>query len=439
MIKRFANLRVLVVDDMSAMRAAIKVQLSEMEIVNVDQAGNADDAIRMLETRGEYDAIFCDYNLNKATSGQQFLEFIKSQELLPPSTIFIMVTAEAEYGSVVSAAEFQPDDYLLKPFTASKIKSRLERLIDRRDALQMLTQRLAKKDFAGAVAESDKLIKANSKWIMEALRRKGEALLQTGRHEEAITAYQAALAMRSDLGWAQLGLARGHFAAGGLDQARAIANDILERNGAYVLVYDLLAEIAEEQGDFETALDFLRQSLVVVPSARRNRIVAEAAYRMDNLEVARTSFEQAIRKTKGSITAQATDCLFLAQTLVDSGEPKQAFLVLEAGTGEFGDKGVFAQVQAAIKAQAYLRQNDPAGARKMLARAGNLIPEPGGNLATVFMARALLAAGEEQEGMRLLDVAARGASGSRAIQGLAKKMRRDAANLPRNAELSGAS
>ncbi|OYV47511.1 MAG: hypothetical protein B7X10_04395, partial [Burkholderiales bacterium 21-58-4] len=131
--------------------------------------------------------------------------------------------------------------------------------------------------------------------------------------------------------------------------------------------------------------------------------------------------------------------LFLAQTLVDSGEPKQAFLVLEAGTGEFGDKGVFAQVQAAIKAQAYLRQNDPAGARKMLVRAGNLIPEPGGNLATLFLARALLAAGEEQEGMRLLDVAARGASGNRAIQGLVRKMRRNAASLPRKTELSGAS
>ena len=301
MISKFSSLRVLIIDDMGAMRSAIKVQLAEMDIVNVDQVGNAEDALRMVESRVEYDVIFCDYNLNRATSGQQFLEYLKSMDLLPARTVFVMVTAEAEYGAVVSAAEFQPDDYLLKPFTAVKIRSRLERLIDKRDALQDLLLCMSKKDFDGAVAESDKLIKANSKWLMDALRRKGEALLRLGRHEEAIAVFGSALAMRSDLGWARLGTARAYFAQGRLSEAEKIAHDVLESNGAFVLAYDLIAEIAEDAGNAALAIDQLEQASTVVPSVRRFRLLAEAAYRLSHFDIARSAFELAIRRTKGSL------------------------------------------------------------------------------------------------------------------------------------------
>lgn len=420
MIKRLANLRVLLIDDMSAMRSAIKAQLAEMEIVNVDQTGNAEDALRLLESRQEYDVIFCDYNLNRATSGQQLLEYLKSMELLPVRTIFIMVTAEAEYSAVVSAAEFQPDDYLLKPFTAVKIRSRLERLIDRRDALQSLLLRMARKDFVGAVAESDKLITANSKWLMEALRRKGEALLRLGRHDEAIAAYASALAMRSDLGWAQLGVARAHFFAGRLDESKEIANDALEANSAFVSAYDLLAEIAEDSGNGELAIDLLEQASTVVPSVRRYRVLAEAAYRVSRFDIARSAFEKAIRKTKGSITAQASDYLILAQTHVEAGDPKLAFQVLGTGEEAFGDRGMFGRGQASIKAQAYLKEGDAASAKKMLVRAGNLLIEAGGNLETVLMGKALLASGEKEEGLKFMDIALQAGSGNRTIERIAK-------------------
>ena len=420
MIRKFANLRVLVIDDMGAMRSAIKVQLAEMEIVNVDQVGNAEDALRMIESRVEYDVIFCDYNLNRATSGQQLLEYVKSMDVLPARTVYIMVTAEAEYGAVVSAAEFQPDDYLLKPFTAVKIRSRLERLIDKRDALQDLLLCMAKKDFERAVAESDKLIKANSKWLMDALRRKGEALLRLGRHEEAIDVFGAALAMRSDLGWAQLGKARAYFAQGKPGEAEKIANDALESNGAFILAYDLLAEIAEDAGNAALAIDQLEQASTVVPSVRRFRILAEAAYRLSRYDIARSAFELAIRRTKGSITAQESDYLLLAQTHVEAGNPKLAFQVLEAGEEMFGDTGVFGRGQASVRAQAFLKEGNVAAAKKMLVRAGNLLVHPGANLETILMGKALLASGEKEEGLKFMEEALRKKSGIRMIERVAK-------------------
>ena len=91
--QRLANLRSLVVDDMAAMRQNIRSQLGDLGIPHVDQAATPDDAISFIR-RQTYDIIICDYNLNRETNGQQMLEFLRSQNILSPATMFIMVTAE---------------------------------------------------------------------------------------------------------------------------------------------------------------------------------------------------------------------------------------------------------------------------------------------------------------------------------------------------------
>src|SRR4051812_5520090 len=93
---RFSNLRSLVVEDLPAMRQNIRSQLGQLDIVHVDQAASPDEAIRLVR-ENTYDLVLCDYNLNKETNGQQLLEFFRSQNLLPQSAMFIMVTAESGY------------------------------------------------------------------------------------------------------------------------------------------------------------------------------------------------------------------------------------------------------------------------------------------------------------------------------------------------------
>ncbi|MES2024471.1 MAG: response regulator [Pseudomonadota bacterium] len=132
---RLAKLRALVVDDMSTMRQNIRTQLGQLGIEQVDQAATPNDAIKYIRSTN-YDVIICDYNLNKETNGQQMLEFLRSQKLLSPTAMFFMITAESSYDSVASAAEFQPDAYMVKPLTGGKIADRIERLLDRQNALK---------------------------------------------------------------------------------------------------------------------------------------------------------------------------------------------------------------------------------------------------------------------------------------------------------------
>src|SRR4051812_17943404 len=187
--ERFSRLKVLLIDDMATMRTTLRQQLQQIDVNTVDQASSANEALRLLK-KGRYDLILCDYYLGKNTDGQQFLELIKETGLLPAATIFFMVTAESSYSFVSSAGECLPDDYLIKPFTATNLRARLERLFERKSQLAAVNARLAARDLPGVITECDKLIDERSKYSVEALRAKGQALLDLGRYDDARNVYE---------------------------------------------------------------------------------------------------------------------------------------------------------------------------------------------------------------------------------------------------------
>jgi DNA-binding NtrC family response regulator len=101
------------------------------------EAANAAAAIRQLGERA-FDLILCEYALGEGQDGQHLLEDLRTHHLIPLSTLFIMVTAESSYERVVSAVEFAPNDYLLKPFTADSLFQRIGRALEKRDAFMPL-------------------------------------------------------------------------------------------------------------------------------------------------------------------------------------------------------------------------------------------------------------------------------------------------------------
>ncbi len=146
-------------------------------------SADAEEALEQIENH-YYDLILCDYNLNKASSGQHFLEYLRHEQLLSAKTIFVMVTAEAEYAYVANAAEFAPDDYILKPCPEKKLRTRLERLFDRRNFLLPALAAMDEKNYLLVVSECERLMTlvTNERWLLAALKLKAEALARPERH-----------------------------------------------------------------------------------------------------------------------------------------------------------------------------------------------------------------------------------------------------------------
>lgn len=403
---RFSHINALVVDDMSVQQTTLRGQLAQLGISKIDVASNAEDAARLIKSR-RYGLVMCDYNLNQKTDGQQLFEHLRDHNILPADCLFFMVTAESSYASVAAATEHHPDAYLLKPITASDIEDRLKALLDKREALLPINQRLVKEDLAGAVSECDKALSLQNRWYMAVLQIKGQTLLQLGRHQEAKDTYRHALEKRPQLIWAQLGLARAHKAARQFDEARQIAQEIIEsREGQKnVAAYDVMAETLEAQGDAQGAMWVLRDAAAVVPSARRHRLVGESAYRNGDLDAAKDYLQKTAKATRGSVVAQPQDTLLLAQTLVDRGESAEALRLLNDNAAAYRNLPTFENVSQAIQAQAHQRSGSSAEAEKAVRRARETLRKGKADFATIALAKAELMCGHEEEGLKLMGTA----------------------------------
>ncbi|MFL9924367.1 tetratricopeptide repeat protein [Herbaspirillum lusitanum] len=421
---RISSLRCLIIDDMPTMRQNMRMHLGQLGVTRVDQAATPDEAIRFAQA-GSYDLIICDYNLNKESNGQQLLEFFRTQNMLSPTTMFIMVTAESGYSLVASAAEFQPDAYMLKPLTATKIGERVDRLLEKQNALLPITEKMKRKDFAGAIVACDQVLQTAPKWMVDVLKTKGTLLIEQRRIDEARKVYDDALALRDDLVWAKVGLARCNIVAGQLDEAKVLVQDVLASNKQFIAAYDLLAQIDEAQGNEEAALDALTRSSEIVPSARRSRLVGDAAYRTGNLDQAKEAYGKVLQHTRGSLTAQPTDLLSLAQVHVDTGEADQALVLLSKVPKRYEDSKAFNSAQAAVQAQAYVQLGDTVSAEQAFATAKEAAGGEISETATLALAKAAFSMGREEEGAKLIADVVKSDHENKTLQTLARKVLSD--------------
>ncbi|HEY4072993.1 MAG TPA: tetratricopeptide repeat protein [Herbaspirillum sp.] len=418
---RLASLRSLVIDDQAGMRQNMRLHLGQLGMTKVDQAATPDEAIQYVELNN-YDVIVCDYNLNKETNGQHLLEFFRSRNMLPESTIFIMVTAESSYSSVAGAAEFKPDAYMIKPLTATKLAERIERMLDKQNSFLPITHCMARKDTAGAIAACDELLAAQPKWIVEIMKLKGRMLLELRRVDEARALYQRALALRSDLVWAALGLAKCEVIAGQPEKARVMVEALLVKQTQYIEAYDLLAHIAEITGNDDVALDALSRSARIIPSAPRSRLVGDAAYRTGDLAQAEDAFSQAVKLSKGSMTGQASDLISLAQVYVDSGNADAALKVFTGVPFRYMESPQFVASQAAMQAQAYAKLGDLAQAKEAFSIALEHAGETRGDSATLVLARAAFAVGQDDYAAELISDAVKSDHENRFLVAQAKRV-----------------
>jgi CheY-like chemotaxis protein len=110
-----------VIEGNAQSRSIIVAQLRELGVGTVMQCSRVHDARRKLETQ-RFDVVICEQSFERESySGQDLLDDLRRNQLLPFYTVFIMLTAEASYSKVAEAAESALDAYLLKPHTGARL------------------------------------------------------------------------------------------------------------------------------------------------------------------------------------------------------------------------------------------------------------------------------------------------------------------------------
>jgi CheY-like chemotaxis protein len=142
----------LVIDSNPTSRSTLLSQLREFGMGTVVQCARLSDARRQLEYR-TFDLVVCEHHFpNEPLSGPDLLDDLRRNQLLPFSTVFIMVTGEATYAKVAEAAESALDGYLLKPHKASQLGERLRQARIRKISLAEIFAAIESEDFEHAAA-----------------------------------------------------------------------------------------------------------------------------------------------------------------------------------------------------------------------------------------------------------------------------------------------
>lgn len=258
--------KALVIDANPTSRSILASMLREMGIGNVSQTSKVLDARRHLENR-VFDVVLCDYHFDKGEyTGQDLLDDLRRAQLLPYSTVFIMVTGEATYARVAEAAESALDGYLIKPHTAQSLAQRVNQARARKAALQDIFEAIEADDLTRAAALCEARFHAKAPYGIYAARIGGDLLLRLNRHDDARALFEA-VAKASTLPWAKLGVARAHVEAGQWPMARRVLETLLASEPGYADAHDVMGRVQLEQGDFEEALESARKATVITPSS----------------------------------------------------------------------------------------------------------------------------------------------------------------------------
>jgi two-component system chemotaxis response regulator CheY len=118
-------MKFLVVDDFSTMRRIVRNLLKELGFSNITEAEDGVDALRKLRA-DKYDFVVSDWNMPNMT-GIDLLREIRKDDALKHLPV-LMVTAEAKKENIIEAAQAGASGYVVKPFTATTLDEKLQKI-----------------------------------------------------------------------------------------------------------------------------------------------------------------------------------------------------------------------------------------------------------------------------------------------------------------------
>ena len=314
--------RALVIDSNPTSRSILVSQLRDFGMGTVVQCSRLADARRQLEYR-VFDLVLCELHFpTESLSGQDLLDDLRRNQLLPFSTVFIMITGEATYAKVAEAAESALDGYLLKPHKATQLGDRLRQARIRKISLADIFAAIEVEDFERAAHLCLHRFETRGLFWLYAARVGAELLLRTGKCAQAQILYEAVVTAKT-LPWAKLGVARSLLDEGQAAKASTALENLIHEDPHYADAYDVMGRAQFELGKFDRALATYRMASELTPASvsRLQNLGMMTYYSGDRVEA-----EKVLDRTaRLGLDSKMFDCqtlVLLAFTRLENGDRK---------------------------------------------------------------------------------------------------------------------
>ncbi len=119
------SMKVLIVDDFATMRKIMRNILKQIGFTDITEADDGKTGLQALQ-KEKFDLVLCDWNMPEMP-GIDLLNAVRSDDALKDIP-FVMVTAEAQKDNILEAVQAGVSSYVVKPFTAETIGTKLNKV-----------------------------------------------------------------------------------------------------------------------------------------------------------------------------------------------------------------------------------------------------------------------------------------------------------------------
>ncbi|WP_283788767.1 response regulator [Bermanella sp. WJH001] len=309
-----AGKRILAVDDLVESRSAMKKMLVILGATKVDVAMDGDEATEYI-LNNDYDLVISDYNLGRGRDGQQILEEARFIRRLKATTTFVMLTGENAMDMVMGAIEYEPDDYVTKPFTIDIMRQRLTRILTIKEQLRPINDAIDRQAKNEVLQLCDEYIKTKPRLKNRVERIKGRTLMSMKNNDEALKLYNSILEDH-EITWALLGKATCLFHQGQYKESKTLLEYTIKQHPKYVQCYDLLAKIHLKNKDLQSAQNILVSATHVSPKqVLRQMELGRIAFANKDLAVAESAFRQSVKLARHSCYRSVKNYLLFAKAV----------------------------------------------------------------------------------------------------------------------------
>lgn len=307
------NLVVLVIESRQSMRGQLRTMLTNFNISEVQYAISAGAAVRKLKQE-RFDLILCNHDLGEGQNGQHLLEDLRTRNIIPHETVFVMISSERNYERVIGTAELAPDDYILTPLTPGTLLARLQRVMARREVFLPAWKLIDAGEIARAIDYCAEQETQHPRHRRDFMRLRAELQESLGANDQAEAIFRAIVATQP-VPWAQLGLARQLYRRGDYPGAEAILTALVEERDYYIEAYDWLARTREAMGQLQQAHEVMSGAIALSPHrVGRLREFGQIAVGAGDYEGAEKALTEVVRMGKYSDFRDPEDHLRLVKT-----------------------------------------------------------------------------------------------------------------------------
>lgn len=181
-----------------------------------------------------------------------------------------------------------------------------------------------------AIHACDRAIQVTPRYTLDALRIKAESLIALGRAEEATVIYQSIAATQA-VPWARMGYAMMLQREKKYDEAKDEAYQLNEEYPEFLSVYDLLARIHEDAGEFQKAIELLERASSITSATNTDRLrkIAEVAEVAGDREKVISTLKRVVERTQRSSMLKVDDYLSLTRNLLDEQRVDEAAAIAD--------------------------------------------------------------------------------------------------------------